>query len=65
MDTKFGMNVTNRILLNAATWVTAFTIFELLRENQLGGWEEESPPKTHPPRLGLSTRRAFQYQLRC
>ena len=42
MDTKFGTNVSNRILLNAVTkyWnsrVTAFTIFELLRENQLGG----------------------------
>ena len=34
-DTKFGTNVSNEKLLNAANArVTAFTIFELLRENQ-------------------------------
>ena len=40
--TKFGLDVSNKILLNAAKCrVTAFTVSELLREN------------THPPRLGL------------
>ena len=32
--------------------VTAFTVFELLRENQLGGGGKITPP--HPPRLGLN-----------
>ena len=37
-DTKFDMNVSNKILLNAAKCrVTAFTISELLRENQQRG----------------------------
>ena len=33
MDTKFGANVSNRMLQNSR--VAAFTVFELLRENQL------------------------------
>ena len=38
MDTKFRTIVSNRMLLNAAnTRVTAYTVFELLRENQMGG----------------------------
>ena len=54
MGTKFGTNVSNRMLLNAAEFhVTTFTILELLRENQLG---MEGKITTHPPplpRLGL------------
>ena len=34
-DTKFGMNVSNEMLLNAR--VAAFIVSELLRENQQGG----------------------------
>ena len=34
-DTKFGMNVSNEMLLNVR--VTAFTVFELLKESQWGG----------------------------
>ena len=38
MDTKLGTNISNRMLMNAAKFrVTAFTVFELLRENQLRG----------------------------
>ena len=40
-DTKFGTNVSNKMLLNAAkARVTAFTISELLREKQQvgGAW---------------------------
>ena len=38
MDTKYGTNVFNRMLLNAAKFrVIAFIVFELLRENQLRG----------------------------
>ena len=37
MDTKFGANVSDRMLPNAASSVTAFTFFELLKENHLGG----------------------------
>ena len=35
--------------------VTAFTVFELLRENQLGG--RGITPHPHPPRLGLKKTR--------
>ena len=48
MDTKFGMNVSDKMLLNAAKFrVTAFTVFELSRENQLagGGGKITPPPK--------------------
>ena len=39
MDTKFGTNVSNKIWLNAAKFQGySFYNFELLRENQLGGW---------------------------
>ena len=35
MDTKFGTNISNKILLNAAKFrVTALTVFELLREKK-------------------------------
>ena len=38
MDTKFDTNISNRMLLNAAKFqVHSFTVFGLLRENQLGG----------------------------
>ena len=50
MDTWFGMNTSNRILVNAAKCeVIAFTVFELLRENQLGqkGGGKITPP-SHP-----------------
>ena len=50
MDTIFGMKVSDKILLNAEhskmPGVTAFTIFELLRENQLG--EGVKLPSPHP-----------------
>ena len=50
MDTKFGKNVSNRMLLKAAkSRVAAFTVFELSRENQLGG----NITPLSPPRLGL------------
>ena len=49
MDTKFGTIVCNKMLLNAEnSRLTAFTVFELLRENQLGG--HPHPPT---PTLGL------------
>ena len=45
MDTKYGTNVFNRMLLNAAKFrVIAFIVFELLRENQLGGGGNYPPP---------------------
>ena len=44
-DTKFGTNVSNEKLLNA-TKVTAFTVSELLREHQQGGWGGKN---THHP----------------
>ena len=38
MNTKFGSNISNKILLNAAKCQgTAFTFSELLRENQQEG----------------------------
>ena len=44
MDTKFGTIVCNKMLLNAEnSRLTAFTVFELLRENQLEG----APPPSH------------------
>ena len=50
MDTIFGLKVSDKILLNAERskmpGVTAFTVFELLRENQLGEWVKLSSP--HP-----------------
>ena len=50
MDTKLDTNVSNRMLLNAAKFqVTVCTVFELLRENSLGGGGVKLPP----PRLGL------------
>ena len=45
-DTKFGRDVSNKMLLNAR--VKAFTISELLRENQQdweGGCKNVPPPK--------------------
>ena len=47
MDTKFGANVSDRMLPNAASSVTAFTFFELLKENHLGGGGI-NPPLPHP-----------------
>ena len=40
--------------------VTAFTVSELLRENQLGG---NYPPPSPPPILGLSSIISFSYFL--
>ena len=41
-NTKFGINVSNKMLLNAAKCqVTAFTVSDLLRENQI-----TPPPKS-------------------
>ena len=49
MDTKFGTIVCNKMLLNAEnSRLKAFTVFELLRENQLGGY-----PHPPTPTLGL------------
>ena len=56
MDTKFGTNVSNEMLLNAAKYQgTAFTIFEFLRENHLGGKSSSTHTHTHThtPTLGL------------
>ena len=51
MDTKYGTNVFNRMLLNAAKFrVIAFIVFELLRENQLGGEVKLPLP---PPNIGV------------
>ena len=52
MDTKYGTNVFNRMLLNAAKFrVIVFIVFELLRENQLGGGGKITPPP--PPNIGV------------
>ena len=49
-ETKFGTNVSNKMLLNAENArVTAFTICVLLWENQMGG-------KIIPSRFGLRGR---------
>ena len=53
MDNKFGTNVSNKILLNAAiSRVTDLTVFKLLRENQLGGGGA-GKINHPPPRLEL------------
>ena len=50
MDTKFGTNVSNRKLLNAAKFqVTPFTVFELLKENQQDGGRVKLPPTPTSP----------------
>ena len=52
MDIKFGTNVSNRMLLNAAKFHDySFYRFWVLRENQRGGRGWVKLP--HPPRLGL------------
>ena len=45
MDTKICTNVCNRTLLNAAKCQSYClnAVFELLRENQLGGWRSKPP----------------------
>ena len=44
-DTKFGTDVPNEILLNVAkSQCSAFTVSELLRENQQGGGDKITPP---------------------
>ena len=52
-QTKFGTNVSYKILQNFR--VTAFTVFELLRENQQDGevTHPALPPYLPLPRLGL------------
>ena len=51
-NTKFGTNVSNKILLKLQNAkVAAVTISELLRENQQRG--KITPPPFSPPRLGL------------
>ena len=61
-DAKFGTNVSNKKLLNAAKQnvrVTAFTISELQREKQQGGkgGRVKLPPNT--PILGLTKNHCF------
>ena len=52
-NTKYGTDVSNKMLLKIQNArVTAFTISELLRENQQGGGGKITPL---PPRLGLSS----------
>ena len=43
-DTKFGMNVSNEMLLNVR--VTAFKVFELLKESQCGGGLKLPPSRS-------------------
>ena len=43
--------------------VTAFTVSELLRENQLGGKVTPPQPSSPPPVLGLSSLISFSYFL--
>ena len=46
-NTTFGTNISNKMLLNASNArVTAFTVSELLKENQEGGGGKITP---HPP----------------
>ena len=53
-NTKYGTDVSNKMLLKIQNArVTAFTISELLRENQQGGGGGKITPL--PPRLGLSS----------
>ena len=54
-DTKFGTNVSNKMLLNAAKCqVTSFTVSELLRKtNSGGGWGGGGVKLPPPPRLEL------------
>ena len=46
-DTEFGQNVSNKMLLNApkCQGYSAFTVFELLRENQPGVGKITPPPR--------------------
>ena len=49
-DSKFGRNVSNKVLLNTAknARVTTFTVSELLMENQQGGLNYTPPaPPAH------------------
>ena len=43
-DTKCGMNVPRKVLLNTAKWFTAFIVSELLKENQHEGKFISPPP---------------------
>ena len=43
-DTKCGMNVSRKVLLNTAKWFTAFIVSELLKENQHEGKFISPPP---------------------
>ena len=47
MDTKFGTNISNRMLLQNSR-VAAFTVFELLRKNQLRGGKITPSSFPHP-----------------
>ena len=54
MDTKFGTNVFNRMLLNAAKFQGySFNRFWVIKGKPTGGWEVKLRPPTQPPRLGL------------
>ena len=50
-STKFGTNAFNEMLLNAVKG-QAFTVSELLQENQLGGGGVKS--RTHPPQIRVN-----------
>ena len=52
-NTKLDTDVSNEMLLNAGK-CQAFTLFELLRENQQAG-KITPPPHLPPPRLGLKS----------
>ena len=54
MDTKFGTNVSNRMLLNAAKFQGySFYRFWVIKGKPTGGGGKITPPLPVPPRLGL------------
>ena len=44
--------------------VTAFTLSELLKENQRGGGKKPSPPLPPSPRLGLNMVKKYRYDVK-
>ena len=54
MGTKFGANVSNRMLLNAAKFQSySFYRSWVIKGKPTGGVKLSPPPPTQPPRLGL------------